>query len=150
MIEPRPRLYRRSAAAPGGNSLEATTAGPRRPPPSSRPRRRALVAVVEATTLRSCRAVLENSGFAVEVVGTGVAAVMAAREAVPDLILMDFQLRDAPGREAIGWLRSNSALRSTPIIVLTTTAADDANLTATQPAAFLRKPVSPVGCTAPS
>jgi CheY-like chemotaxis protein len=37
----------------------------------------------------------------VDAVDSGVAAVMAARENKPDLILMDLQLRDVAGREAI-------------------------------------------------
>jgi len=106
--------------------------------------RRALVAETDPATRRLCREALESSGFVVEFVDTGIAAVVSARERFPDLILMDLQLRDVPGREAIGWLRSNPALQSTPIIVLTTNAADDADLAATRPAASLRKPVSPV------
>jgi CheY-like chemotaxis protein len=71
----------------------------------------------------------------------GIAAVVAARESPPDLALVDVQLRDVPGREAIGWLRSNPALQSTPIIVLTTNAEDDVVLA--RPYASLPKPVSP-------
>jgi two-component system cell cycle response regulator DivK len=76
-------------------------------------------------------------------VDSGVAAVMAARESKPDLILMDLQLRDVAGREAIGWLRSNAALRSTPIVVLTTAAEGDAEPTAVGPGVSLPKPASP-------
>ena len=116
--------------------------------PSSRPLpmalpRRALVVEAEPETLRLCRDVLEGAGFVVDVVDSGIAAVVAAREERPDLILVDLQLRDVPGREAIGWLRSNPALRSTPIIVLTTNAREDAELAAIRPGASLRKPVSP-------
>jgi DNA-binding response OmpR family regulator len=57
-------------------------------------------------------------GFALERVDTGVAAVVAARGRVPDLIVIDFQLSDAPASETIGWLRANQALRSVPIVVL--------------------------------
>ena len=77
-------------------------------------------------TLRFCRDALKSSGFAVDAVDSGIAAVVAAREDLPDLIFVDVQLRDVPGREAIRWLRSNPALQSTPIIVLTTNAEDDA------------------------
>jgi len=85
---------------------------------------------------------LESSGFAVDAVDSGIAAVVAAREDLPDLIFVDVQLRDVPGPEAIRWLRSNPALQSTPIIVLTAEAEDDAVLAVTRPNPSLRKPVS--------
>ena len=84
-----------------------------------------------------------SSGFVVEAVDSGIAAVVAAREERPDVIFVDLQLRDVPGREAIEWLRSNPALRSTPIVILTTKAEDEASLAAIRPDASLRKPVSP-------
>jgi CheY-like chemotaxis protein len=69
--------------------------------------------------------------------------VVAARESPPDLVLVDVQLRDVPGDEAIGWLRSNPALQSTPIIVLATNAEDDVVPTLARAYASLPKPVSP-------
>ena len=107
--------------------------------------RRVLVIEAEPATLRVCRDVLESSGFIVDAVDRGIAAVVAARAALPDLIFIAMQLPDVPGREAIRWLRSNPALRSTPIVVLTTSAEDDVALAATRPSALLRKPVSAVG-----
>ena len=101
--------------------------------------RRALVVGADPATLRFCRDALESAGFAVHAVDTGIAAVVAAREELPDLILLDIQLRDVPGREAIKWLRSIAALRSTPIVVLTAEAEDDA---VSPPTPSLRKPVS--------
>jgi two-component system, cell cycle response regulator DivK len=104
--------------------------------------RRALVVEPEPATLRLCRDVLESFGFVVDAVDSGIAAVMAARKELPDLILMDLQLRDVPGREAILWLRSNPALCATPIIVLANNAESAADLPETGPGASLRKPVS--------
>jgi CheY-like chemotaxis protein len=104
--------------------------------------RRALVVEADPVTLRLCRNVLESSGFVVDAVDSGIAAVVAARQGRPDLILMDLQLRDVPGGEAIGWLRSNPALRSTPIIVITANGVDDGEFAAALPAASLRKPLS--------
>jgi len=106
--------------------------------------RRALVVEADPATRQVCRDVLESSGFVVDTMDSGIAAVVAAREEHPDLILIDLQLRDVPGREAIGWLRTNPALRSTPIIVLTADAGDDEDLAATRPGASMRKPVSAV------
>ena len=106
--------------------------------------RRALVVAADMTTHRLCRAALETSGLAVDGVDSGMAALMSAREARPDLIVIDQQLRDVSGHEAIGWLRSNPALRATPIIALTTSADDATGLAAIAPGAALRKPLSPV------
>jgi CheY-like chemotaxis protein len=111
--------------------------------PHSPSGQRALVVEADPVTLRLCRDVLESSGFVVDAVDSGIGAVVAAREGLPDLIFLDLQLRDVPGGEAIGWLRSNPALRSTPIIVLTANAGDDADLVAARPGASLRKPLSP-------
>jgi two-component system, cell cycle response regulator DivK len=94
---------------------------------------RALVVGADSATLQLCRDALESSGFAADAVDSGIAAVVAARESPPDLVLVDVQLRDVPGREAIGWLRSNPALQSTPIIALTTNAEDDAVPTVARP-----------------
>jgi CheY-like chemotaxis protein len=110
---------------------------------SGLPTRRALVVGAYSATLRLCHDALESSGFAADAVDSGIAAVVAARESPPDLVLVDVQLRDVPGCEAIGWLRSNPALQSTPIFVLTTNAEDDVVPTLARPYASLPKPVSP-------
>jgi two-component system cell cycle response regulator DivK len=109
---------------------------------STRPRR-ALVVAADSLTHRICRAALESSGLVVEGVESGMEALMSAREVPPDLIVVDQQLRDVSGNEAIGWLRANAGLRATPIIVLTTGTDDDA-LAAAAPFATLRKPLSPL------
>jgi CheY-like chemotaxis protein len=106
------------------------------PESPSLPRRRDLIVAAEPATLRCCSDVLKNSGFAVDiaVADSGLAAVVAAREDVPDLIFVDTQLRDVPGREAIKWLRSNPALQSTPIFILVPDGEDDAIFDATRKA----------------
>jgi two-component system, cell cycle response regulator len=104
----------------------------------------ALVAAVEPAPLRLFRSVLTDLGFEIEVVDSGIGAVMAARERCPDLILVDMQLRDVPGREAVEWLRSNPALKSTPVIILAATGEDKADAPSIPPDMLLRRPVSPV------
>jgi CheY-like chemotaxis protein len=105
--------------------------------------RRALVVDTDPVTARACRTALEAMGFIIERVDSGVAAVVAARGRVPDVILMDTQLRDVSAAEVIGWLRSsNLALASIPIVVIGTIdgsrlAVRDSRVTAT-----LRKPLS--------
>ena len=97
----------------------------------------------DSETLQLCRDALESSGFVADAVDSGIAAVVAARASPPDLVLVDVQLRDVPGCEAIGWLRSNPSLQSTPIIVLTTNAEDDVVSDFARTYASLPKPVSP-------
>ena len=104
-------------------------------------RRRALVVASDLAAQGACRSALE-AAWDVEVVDSGVAAVIAARQSVPAVIFMDLQLRDVPGGEAIGWLRSNPGLGAVPIVVIAGGSEDDAEIAAIHPAALLRKPVS--------
>jgi two-component system cell cycle response regulator DivK len=110
--------------------------------PNGRSQRRALVVNAEATTSQLYRDVLERGGFTVDVVDSGIAAVVTARRVLPDLILVDEQLRDVPGREAVLWLRSNPELRATPIVVLTMGAGDAVDINIATPGALLQKPAS--------
>ena len=103
--------------------------------------RRALVISADPVTLRSCRDALESSGFDVDAVESGIAAIIAARASLPALIFVDGQLRDVPGREAIKWLRSIPALKTTPVIVLASEAEEGA-VTVARPDPALRKPIS--------
>lgn len=115
-------------------------AEPARP---ERRKRRALVAGTDPANLRLCRDVLESFGFCVESVESGIEAVTSARAKPPDVILVDSQLRDVPGREAVRWLRSNPDLRSAPIIVIGTGAADEAVAALANPGAAIRGPLTP-------
>lgn len=104
-------------------------------------RRRALVAASDTAAQRICRSALETA-WDVEVVDSGVAAVIAARRSVPAVIFVDLQLRDVPGGEAVGWLRSNPQLGSVPIVLIAGGSEDDREIAALHPHALLRKPVS--------
>jgi CheY-like chemotaxis protein len=103
--------------------------------------RRALLAIAEPASERLCRETLRTAGFAVESVDSGIGAVTAVRERPPQLVIVDMQLRDVPGREAIGWLRSNPALGSAPVILLVGAEEDGAGLSP-RPGVCLRKPLS--------
>lgn len=144
MGNPRPRSFRHQTGDLAVDTTKATMAG--QPPSQTKSHtqsiRRALVVEAEPATLRLCCDVLESSGFVVDAVDCGVAAVVAARDRLPDLILVGLQLRDVPGREAIRWLRSNPALQFTPIIVLATNVEDEGDLVESGPGASLRKPLS--------
>lgn len=109
---------------------------------SSATDRSALVVGADPATLRLCSGVLEGSGFAVEVVDSGMEAVVAARQRTPVLILIASQLSDVPGREAVHWLRSNPALRLTPVIILAAYAEKDKGMDGSGPSVILQKPYS--------
>lgn len=105
-------------------------------------RRRALVVEADPGTRKAFQAVLNRCGMVADIVDNGVAAVVRARRKRPDVIVVDLQLRDSAGLEVIQWLRSNPALSSTPVIVLTTNADDVARSESWTVGAVLLKPVS--------
>lgn len=80
--------------------------------------RRALLVVSGQTMRRLCREALGSEGFVVSEVESAAAAVTAAREQRPELIILSRQLSDVPASEAVKWLRSNLETVTTPIIIL--------------------------------
>ncbi len=80
---------------------------------------RALVVRNATSSLPSLTTALEELGLAVCEAERGVEAVTLARNWAPDIVLLDTQLQDAPGREVAAWLRSHPAMRTTPIVLLT-------------------------------
>ena len=75
----------------------------------------------------------------------GEAGVAKAREAQPDLILMDIQLPKISGIEAMRLLRAESATAATPIVAITSFAlsGDDRKAREAGATAYLAKPYSP-------
>lgn len=104
--------------------------------------RRALVVEADPGTRKILQRALSSCGMVSDIVDNGVAAVARARRKQPGVIIMDLQLRDSAGLEVIQWLRSNPALRSTPVIVLTTNAHDLSRSKSWSVDAVLLKPVS--------
>jgi CheY-like chemotaxis protein len=62
---------------------------------------------------------LKAKGYAVLVAMNGREGVDMAREQKPDLILMDIQMPEMDGLEAIALIRQDSRIQATPIIALT-------------------------------
>ena len=83
--------------------------------------RGATVLVVEdnpdATTIYSM--VLVHSGFRVLVAADGVAGLALAREALPDVILMDIAMPELDGLSVTRALKADAATAGIPIVVLT-------------------------------
>lgn len=131
----RPAVRRRKTARANGTTARPpkapATGAAKSGPPS------ALIVIADSAPRETCREVLERRGFAVTYAESGVGAVLSARKDPPDLVLMDGDLPDGPGVEAIGWLRCNPALASAPI-VLVAAGTDERGADA-----VLRKPVSP-------
>jgi len=83
--------------------------------------RDAVVLLVEDNdkNLKLARDVLEYAGFRVLVAMTGEEAVLRAREALPDLVLMDLQLPGMDGFEVLRRLRGDDATANIPVVALT-------------------------------
>ena len=91
------------------------------------------------------RDLLGNAGYQMIEAETGAAGLAAAAAERPDLILMDIQLPGLDGYEATRRLKADPALRSIPIIVVTSYAlsGDDAKARAAGCDAYVTKPFSP-------
>jgi two-component system, cell cycle response regulator DivK len=68
--------------------------------------------------------VLQASGYRTLEATTGESAVALAVDHGPDLVLMDIQLPDIDGVEALGRLRADERSASLPVLALTAQAMD--------------------------
>lgn len=106
--------------------------------------RRALIVESQTGTRALCRSVLRAAGFSVNAVDTGVAGIATAREMKPDVIVVDFQLRDVSGTEFLQWLMANPSLRRVPIIAIDAGTGEQHAPLQGQVIAWLRTPLSQV------
>jgi two-component system cell cycle response regulator DivK len=84
------------------------------------------VVVVEDNerNMKLFRDVLQASGYRTLEATTGERAVELVLEHGPDLVLMDIQLPDIDGVEALGRLRADERTASVPVLALTAQAMD--------------------------
>jgi two-component system, cell cycle response regulator DivK len=96
------------------------------------------------------RDLLSSHGFELIEVDDGEAAIKAAQEHRPDLILMDIQLPVLDGYEATRRIKSFPDLKAIPIIVVTSYAlsGDDRKAREAGCDAYVTKPFSPRGLLA--
>ena len=91
------------------------------------------------------RDLLKRTSYQLIEAHDGEAAITAAVEQRPDLILMDIQLPRISGIEATRRLRAEAATATTPIIAITSFAlsGDDQRAKEAGASAYLAKPYSP-------
>jgi two-component system, cell cycle response regulator DivK len=90
--------------------------------------------------------ILQSAGFQVKHTLRGLQGARLAREAVPDLILMDFELPDVTGPTVIMIIRKQLGERTPPVVALTAY-NDNAHREIARKigcGAFIGKPFSPV------
>jgi len=94
---------------------------------------------------RIIRDLLTSAGYEILEAVTGEEGVSAAETHRPELILMDIQLPDFDGYEATRRIKANPALRSIPIIAVTSYAlsGDDVKAFEAGCDAYVSKPFSP-------
>jgi two-component system cell cycle response regulator DivK len=88
--------------------------------------------------------VLRANGFAVEPVADGLQALAAARNFVPNLVIMDIQLPDVSGLDLIKQIKGDMLLRAIPVLAVTAYAGkgDEERIRDAGAEGYLAKPVS--------
>ncbi|HEV8679863.1 MAG TPA: response regulator [Stellaceae bacterium] len=81
--------------------------------------RRVLIVEDNELNLKLLRDVLEAHGYATLAAREGGAALALARGDQPDLILMDLQLPDISGLEAVRQLKDDEETRAIPVVAVT-------------------------------
>ncbi len=76
----------------------------------------------EEEILSLLKSILERKGYQIVTAGDGQAAVAAARDSMPDLILMDVMMPNMTGREAASALMNDLSTKHIPVIFLSGTA----------------------------
>jgi two-component system cell cycle response regulator DivK len=100
--------------------------------------------------MKLCRDVLQATGFRTLEATTGGRAVELASERGPDLVLMDIQLPDIDGVEALRRLRADERTAAIPVLALTAQAmeGDRERFLAAGFDGYVSKPVNIVGLVA--
>jgi two-component system cell cycle response regulator DivK len=106
----------------------------------------ATVLVVEdnAANMKLAKFLLESAGHAVVSATDAETGLTLAREAQPNLILMDIQLPGMDGLEATALLKADGATRGIPVIALTALAmkGDEERIRAAGCDGYIAKPLA--------
>ena len=87
--------------------------------------RRILVVDDEERMVRFIRLNLEHDGFQVIEAYRGLQAIQSLRDRMPDLILLDLNLPRMDGREVLAEIKNDDDLKHIPVVILTTSRADE-------------------------
>jgi two-component system cell cycle response regulator DivK len=104
---------------------------------------RVLVVEDNPTNLKLATFLLESAGHTVLSAADAEAGLTSARDARPDLILMDMQLPGISGLEATAQLKRDQATRGIPIVALTALAmkGDEERILAAGCDGYIAKPM---------
>jgi two-component system cell cycle response regulator DivK len=107
--------------------------------------KRVLVIEDHEDNRRIMRDLLTSAGYKITEAATGEDGVRLAAAEPPDLILMDIDLPGIDGYEATRRVKDHPALRSVPVVAVTSYAlsGDDAKAFAAGCDAYVAKPFSP-------
>ena len=94
--------------------------------------------------MKLVRDILRHNGYTTLEAVTGREGVRLALEERPDLILMDIQLPDIDGIEALGRIREDRALDATPVVAVSASVMpdDQQKIIASGFDAFITKPIN--------
>ena len=110
-----------------GGAVYCRNCGVPLPPPDAAPRPATILWIDDdQLLLQVCREPFERHGYQLLCVNDGPAGIALAREAHPDLILLDVLMVGMDGLEVCACLRAEPALATTPIVLLTV--LDDARV----------------------
>jgi CheY-like chemotaxis protein len=103
-----------------------------------------LIADDKATSRELVRTVLESSGYTVVEAGDGDEALERAREARPDLIILDLHMPALDGFGVVRELRLDPQFAATPVLALTASAmqGDRERALAAGFTSYISKPIS--------
>jgi two-component system cell cycle response regulator DivK len=105
---------------------------------------RILVVEDNPKNLKLVRDVLQFAGYEIIEATTGEEGVRLAAENPPDLVLMDLQLPDIDGTEAMQKIRAAPGTRSVPVVAVTAFAMDEDRQRAFESgfSGYVEKPIS--------
>ena len=105
---------------------------------------RILVVEDNERNLKLVRDVLQHAGYDVIAASSGEQGVALARERLPDLVLMDLQLPEMDGTEALRRLRADPLTRAIPVVAVTAFAMKDDRERALDTGfdSYIEKPIS--------
>jgi PAS domain S-box-containing protein len=137
-------LPARDASAADSETISQAAAVAEQIPRDSLPGfgKRVLIADDNADMRDYVRRLLETQGYTVETVEDGEAALASARHSVPDLILTDVMMPRLDGFGVLRGIRADPKLASTPVLMLSARAGEEAKVEALDAAAddYLAKP----------